>query len=105
MAILAHVGGLNVRGVLADGIGAVVTTRTVAADVGVIEICGDPASRKVAIGAVITARQVRRCLAGSDRAVVAGLATADDLQVIHGERGRKRARRVTVLANIGRCGM
>lgn len=100
MAILAHVGGLDVRGILAGRIGAVVTADAIAADVGVIEVCGDPAGRKVAIRAVITARQVGRCLAGCNRAIVTGLATADYLQVIYGKRRRKGTRRVTIFANI-----
>ncbi len=45
VAVLADVTGLNVSEILANGIGAIVTVDTVADNVEMIKVCGQPADR------------------------------------------------------------
>lgn len=72
MAVLADICGRDVRRRFANRIGTVVTTDTIAGDVVVIEIRGNPAIRRVAIVAGVTAGDVCRVLACGYRAVVTG---------------------------------
>ena len=58
MAILADVGGIDVRGVLARGINTVMARRTIAADIGVIEGCIGPRVCCVTIFTRVTGGQV-----------------------------------------------
>lgn len=44
VAVLADVTGLNVSEILADGIGAIVAVDTVARNVEMIKVCGQPAN-------------------------------------------------------------
>jgi len=88
------------RSLLADRIHAVVTTRTVARNVDVIEVRRHPARGRMAIIAAIAARQKRHGLAGCIHAVVAGTAAAKYLCMINGI-GRNELHRVmAVLTHI-----
>ena len=57
----------------------------VCCDVDVIEICRQPCDRRMAVVTAIAAGDMGRVLAGSDNAIVAGVAGADDLCVIYRE--------------------
>ena len=54
----------------------------------------------MAIVASITARDMRRVLAGRRDAVMAGIAGSDDLRVIDGHYRRKHVCRMAVLADV-----
>lgn len=82
MAILTNIGRLHVTGSLTGRVGPVVAAETVACDVYVIEVRREPCERRMAVIAVVAARDMRRVFAGRDRAVVAGEASADDLDMV-----------------------
>jgi hypothetical protein len=82
MAILTDIGRLHMTGSLTGRVGPVVAVETVARDIDVIEICRDPCDRRMTVIAVIPARDMGRVFAGRDRTVVAGGASADDLDVV-----------------------
>ncbi len=72
MTVFTGVGGLNMCGVFADGVAAVVATETIAGDVHVIEIGRYPGTRRMAVLAVVTTGNVSRVLSGRYHAVMAG---------------------------------
>ena len=102
MAVLAHIGRIDVRRVLARCVGTVVTAEAVIRNIDVIEVGRDPRGRRVAVVAIVTARDVSRVLAGGHRAVMAGEASSDDLRVINHIRRRPCHVVVAVLADVGR---
>lgn len=102
VAVLADVSGVDMRGVLADRIGAVMAAHTVVGDVDVIEVCRDPSVRRVAVVAVVAACDMCRVLALGGHAVMTREACADDLGVVDGIGRRKRHHVVAILANVGR---
>lgn len=63
-------------------INAVVTAETIVGDIGVIEVRRYPGHRRMAIIAVVTARDMPRVLAVSDRTVMAGDAGTEYLGVV-----------------------
>ena len=71
MAVLAQIAGRNVIGVFADRIGSIVATKTIVRNIGVIEIRGNPASRRMTVVTGVAAGDVALILAGRDCAVVA----------------------------------
>lgn len=71
VAIFAHVAGLHMAGILAGCVGTVVTAGTVACDIHVVEIGGQPARRRVAVLTVVAAADVCRGLSGRDLTVMA----------------------------------
>ena len=102
MAILADVRCLDVRRSLTDGICAVVATNTVIHDVDVVEVGGQPRDCRVAVIAVIAARDMRRVFAGRNCAVMTGAAGTNDLGVVDEVRRYPDVRGMAVFAHIGR---
>jgi len=88
--------------VFARRVGAVVATDAVARNVHVIEVGGNPGNGRVAVVAVVTARDVSWVLAGRRVAVVAGDAGPEYRGVVDGVGGCPGHVVVTILANIGR---
>ena len=85
VTVLADVGRQNMGLVLAGGIRAVVTTDTVAEDIHMVEVCGQPTDGRVTVIARITAGNMCLVLAGGIDAIVAADAIANDSAVIkHG---------------------
>ena len=100
VTIFTYVGCLRVCRVLADRVRAVMTVAAIARDGCVVEECGQPAGRGMAVIASIAAGDMCRRLAGGNDAVMTGVATAEHLGVINSHHWRKYIRRVTVLADI-----
>lgn len=100
VAILANVCSLNMRGVLAGCIRAVVAIDAGIRDVGVIEVRGEPADGGMAVVAIFTACDMGRRLASGRHAIVAGTAGADDLHVIDGKRRCPDVRVMAVLTDV-----
>ncbi len=82
MAVLTHICCLYVRRIFAGRIRAVMTGRTIAGDIQVIEICWQPADRTMTVSAIVAADDMTLVLAGSDHAIVAGPTGTKDLVVI-----------------------
>ena len=101
MAILADVAGLQMCLGLAGCVGAIVTGRTIAGDIHMIEIRGQPGNGRVAVVTGIAAGYMRGMLAGCRGTIVAGVARTDNLGVINGVGWRPDIRRMTVFANEG----
>ncbi len=76
VAVFADICRLNVRWAFTGRIGAVVASDAVTRNVHVIEVCRQPASRRVTIVAVIAGSDVRRVLAGGRDAVMTGATSA-----------------------------
>mgnify|MGYP003666318956 CR=1 FL=1 len=70
-----------------------------------VEIGGQPAASRVAIVAVVVARDVRWVFAGRGNAVVAGSTGAKHLRVVHGIRRYECTCVMAVFANIRRLNM
>ncbi len=70
VTILANVGRQHVQWTLAGGVGTVVTANTIVDDIHVIEIRRHPGDARVAVVAVVAARNMGRVLAGGDCAVM-----------------------------------
>ena len=79
---------------------AIMAADAIAGDVGVVEIGGQPRSRRMAVVTVVAATDVRLVLAGGDGAVVATAARADDLRMIDRESRYPSGCAVTVFAEI-----
>jgi len=85
VAVLANIGGIDMRRVLARSLRPVVTADAVVGDVGVIKVGGDPCVGRMAVVAVVAAGNVGRGLAGGGVAVMAGEAGANDLCMVNDE--------------------
>ncbi len=70
MAVLANIGCLYVQRSLARRVSAVVTANAIVDDIHVIEVRRHPGDARVAVVAVVAARNMGRVLAGGDRAVM-----------------------------------
>ncbi len=105
VAVLAGVGRLNMRWVLAGRIGAVVAADAASDNVRMVEECRYPADRRMAIVTIVTTVDMRWVLTYSDRAVVAGGTGAYDLGMVDPVGGCKEDAVMTVLADIGRLDM
>ena len=105
VAVLADVGRVDMRRVLAHRVGAVMAAHAVVRDVGVVKVGRYPGIRCMTIVAVIAARYVRRILTFGRDPIVAGEAGADHLCVIHHVGRRKGHVVVAVLTDIGRIDM
>ncbi len=105
MAVLAHIGGLNVCRVLTGGVSAVVARDTVRRYIGVIEIRREPADRRVAVVAVLPAGDVRGVLAGCNDAVMTISAGAQNLCVIDTKRRYPDVWGVAVFTDVSRGNM
>jgi hypothetical protein len=82
VAILAAIGGIDVRGIFACGIDPIVARSTVATDRRVIELGITPCVGVVAIHTVVRGFWMRRGLALGGSAIVARLTTADYSTVV-----------------------
>ena len=100
MAVLANISGLQVRLILARGLGTVVAVDAVAGDVDVIKIRWQPACCGVAVIAGIAAGDMIRVLTWCREAVVTRTANSYHLRVVDGVDGREYIAIVTVLANV-----
>ena len=89
------------RRILAGRIRAVVAADAISRDVHVVEVRRYPGDCRVAVIAVLAARNVRRVLAGGDRAVMAGAAGAEYLCVVDGVGRRPDDVVVAVRADVG----
>ena len=85
MAVLADHSAVNVGGILPDGLDAVMTAGAVLADAGVVKIGGRPAGRRVAVVAVVAARNMSSIFAQGDRSVVTAETGANDLGMVNDE--------------------
>ena len=101
MAVLADIGGIDMRWMFARRIGAVMAADAVGGDVGVVEVGRDPRVGRMTVVAVVAAGNVGRVLACGRVAVMAGEAGANDLRVIDHVGRHKRHVVVAVLADIG----
>ena len=72
VAVLADVGGLDMRGVLADRLSAVMAAYAITRDIDVIEIGRQPTVRRMTIIAGIPAGNMRRVFARGNCAIVTG---------------------------------
>jgi len=81
VAVLTDTVGLDVCGVLAGGIGAIVASRAVAGNVGVVKDRTVPTGGVMAVFTDIAITQVAGVLASGRGTVVAGEAGADDVGV------------------------
>ena len=100
VTIFANVGRLYVRRTFADRIDTIVATGTIIDDTEVIECCWSPRDGCVAVVTGVTACNMSWMLTRCDNAIVAAVAGADNLCVIHREDRCKDVGIVTVLANI-----
>ncbi len=105
MAVLADVGGLNVGGVLARRLGAVMAAGAVATNIDVIEVRWQPADGRMAVIAVIATGYVVYALAGCRNAIVTGSTGAEHLGVVNRRCRFEGRRAVAVLADAGRLHM
>jgi len=64
VAVLADISGLYVCEVFAGGIRTIVTVDAIVCDIGVIEVGGYPAGRRMTVIAIIAGVEMRRVLAG-----------------------------------------
>ena len=83
MTVFADIARLNMCLILARGICAVMAAGTIARDVDVIEIRGQPAGRRMAVVTVVATVNVILVLAARDDAIVAGSTGPNHLCVIN----------------------
>lgn len=105
MAVLADIGRRRMAGILASRVCAVMTADTIVRDRAVIEIGRDPGDGRMAVVAIIAARDVRRVFARCNRAVMAGRAGTDYLRMVNGIHGRPDHVVMAVFAYIRRIDM
>jgi len=91
VAVLAHIGRLNVGCRFAKRIDIVVATNAVTDDVVVVEVCGDPAVSRVAVVATVAAYNMGGTLAECRRTIVAAIASAEHLQMIDARHDRRKS--------------
>lgn len=93
MAVLADICRIDVRGVFARGVSAIVTTEAVTGNVRVVENSGKPERAGMAVVTLVTGDNMPRWFAGRLAAVVASAAAARYFGVIHiGDRTPRRSR-------------
>ena len=102
VAVLAEIRRRQVRRVLACCGHTVVATRTWLHRIGMVEVRWYPARGRVAVVAVIAARDMLRMFAGRYRSVVAGAAGADYLGVVDRDDRRPDRVGVAILTDAGR---
>lgn len=100
MAVLTNVSGLNVCGVFASCIRAVMAGNAITGNVRMVKVGWQPGDRRVAIVTVVAACNVCRVLASGEYAVVAGPASSKNLRMVYGERRRPQVCRMAVFANV-----
>ena len=102
MAILANIGRLNMREILANCFCAVVTADTISGDIHMIKIGRQPANGRMTVIAIVAARDMRGVFSGCSKTVMTGAAAAQDLRVIDHVHGCPHVTVVAVLADICR---
>ncbi len=100
VAIFTDITCLNVSQALACRIGTVMAATAVAGNVRVVEIRRQPADGRVAVVAVIAARNVCRVFAGGCHAIMTGPAGPDYLCVIHREHWCPHVGRMAIFTDI-----
>ena len=100
MTVLADIGGLEMRWILACRIRAIVAAEAIAGDVDVIEVRRNPAHGRMAVIAVVATTDMSRILAFGNRAVMAGVTGADNLGVIDLVCRRENGSVMAVIASI-----
>ncbi len=108
VAVFAHIACLDMRRILAGGVGAVMAGSTVAGDTSVIKIRWYPANRRVAVFAVVASGDVSWVFTDRRNTIVTRAASTQHLRVIDSERGRPYIRIVAVFADVAcldMCGM
>jgi len=102
VAILADVTGADMSRALAGRIDTVMAADTIAGNVHMVEVRGDPGVRRMAVVAGVAALDMGRMLPGSHGAVVARAASPDNLCVVDGVRRRPDHVVVAILAEVAR---
>ena len=105
MAVFADIAGRDVVQRLTGCIGTVVATATIAGNGRVIKIGGYPTDGRVAAIAIIATGNMRRVFADCDRIIVARLAGADNLGMVHHHYRLPERGGVAVFADVGRLNM
>ena len=103
MTVLADIGRLDMRRVLADGLCAVVAAEAIARYVDVIEVGRYPTVGRVAIVTGIAACDVSRVFTDGNCAVVAGGTSTNNLRMIDCDNRCKKVSGVAILTNC--CGL
>lgn len=85
MAVLADIGCIDVIGVFACNIDAVVTGKAIARNAGMIEDGRNPERTVMTVVAVVARRNVARRLAGGSGAIVTGTAAPRHSHMVHVE--------------------
>lgn len=83
VTVFANIRCLRMRRIFAGCVGAVVAAHTIAHDVYVIKVCGQPGDSAVAVIAVIAASDVALVLAGGNNTVVTVSTVTQYLSVIY----------------------
>lgn len=83
MTRFTGVGGGNMLRRLATGVGAVMTTDAVGHDIGMIHLDREPGQRVVTSIAGLHGEHMGRAFAAGNHIIVATVAAADDLRVVH----------------------
>ena len=99
VTVLTNGGRQRMQRPFAGCVGAVVTVDAITHDIGVVKVRGQPCDGRVAIVAVVTARDMGGVFADCRGAVVARATGADHLSMVDGECRYPGVRRVTVLAH------
>lgn len=101
VTVFANVRGLNMGGMFASCLNAVVTTEAVPDDAGVIEVRRSPCHGRVTVITAIAAVDMCRMLARRHDSVMTGCAGTEYLCVIDDEHRREDIGAVAVFADIG----
>jgi hypothetical protein len=105
MAILANVRRLDMCGVLAHRVDAVMAAAAVINDSQMIEDCRAPGNGRMTVVTGIATRYVRGMFARREGAVVATVTGTDHLSMVNGKCGREDVGVMAVLADITGCDM
>ena len=101
MAVLTEIAGRYMIDIFTDRVRAIVTTEAVTRESRVINVRRNPAGGRVAVIAVVAARNVRRVFARRNRAVMAGQTGADNLGVVNRNRRLKECGAMAIFTDIG----
>jgi hypothetical protein len=103
VAVLANIRCLYVHRTLASRISTVVTTNAVVHDIGMVEVRRHPGHGRMAVIAIVAARNMSRVFANGRNAIVAGIAGAGNLRVVDNVHRHPDIGRMAVFADI--CGL
>ena len=85
VAVFADHSGVDVCRILPDGLDAIMTAGAIPADAGVVKIGGCPAGRRVAVIAIVAARNMASILTQGNGSVVTAETGANDLCMVNDE--------------------